>query len=268
MSVSVTIRSELTKIITLPSFWVVTGILVLFSVYMQVLHYSNIGQVLETLDAEGNHWWYGRPGPAAEDIVLTTGAALFNIGVLFFPLGAVIAGAEFRSGQLGVSVLAMPNRVRWVLGKTVATAICALALGLLFAAMTLVSTYLGVKDWEPGLIWRPGLLLGLGGAVLLIVAITVLSFAVTLLTRRTLSGILVMGVLIAVVLTQVLNAIAPVLDALTPISAARNWLLQDNLALGGPPFSSSPTVGAVVLFGWVAVTVAGATLAIQRRDAR
>ena len=61
-----------------------TGILVLFCVYMQVIHHANIGQVLETLDAEGNHWWYGRPVPAAEDIVLTTGAALFNIGVLFW----------------------------------------------------------------------------------------------------------------------------------------------------------------------------------------
>ena len=268
MAVIATIRSELTKITTLPSVWIVTGVLVAFSVYMQVMHHANIGQVLETLNADGNHWWYGRPVPAAEDIVLDAGAVLFNIGVFFFPLGAVVAGAEFRSGQLGLSVLAVPNRIRWVLGKTVATTICALVLGLSFAVMTFASTYLAVKDWEPGLIWRPGLLLGLGGSVLLIVAITLLSFAVTLLTRRTLSGILVMGALFAIVLTQVLNAVLPILDALTPISAARNWLLQDSLVIGGPPFSSSPTTGAVVLFGWVAVTVLGAALAIQRRDAR
>lgn len=265
-----TVRSELTKIITLPSVWIVTGILLALSIYFQFQGYLYIGQALETLDADGNHWWYRRPVPAVLDIASDVGGGVFQPGIFFPILGAVIAGAEFRTGQLGISVLAVPNRYRMVLGKTIATAIYALGFGLAFAVMALVSTYLATRHWEPDLVWRPDALMGLGGAVLFLVAITLISFGFTLMTRRTLFGILITSAFTGLVMIPVLYGISPLLDALTPMSAARNWLLQTDVLedVGGRPFSSGPEFGALVLASWATLVPIAAAVTIQGRDAR
>lgn len=263
-----TIRSELTKIITLPSVWVVTGILLAIGLFFQYQSMNLIVESLETLDANGMHWWYGRPVDAELDFFSTMGAVIFNPGIFFPILGAVIAGAEFRTGQLGLSVLAVPSRTRFVMGKTIATALYALIIGLIFAAMTLFSTYLAVKSWQPNLIWRPEALMQIAGGVLFIVAITLLTLGITLVTRRTLNGILVMGGFIGVTISQVFASFIPALDALTPISAARNFLLQSDTGIPGPSFTSSPLTGAFVLAGWVAFTFIVSMIMIQRRDAR
>lgn len=263
-----TIRSELTKIITLPNVWIVTGILLAIGLFFQYQSMNLIVESLETLDANGMHWWYGRPVDAELDLFSSMGSVIFNPGIFFPILGAVIAGAEFRMGQLGLSVLAVPSRTRFVIGKTIATALYALMIGLIFAVMTLFSTYFAVKNWQPNLIWRPEALMQIAGGVLFIVAITLLTLGITLVARRTLNGILVMGGFIGVTISQVFAAFIPVLDALTPISAARNFLLQFDTGIPWPPFSSSPETGALVLAGWVVVMFIISIITIQRRDAR
>ena len=271
MIMMATIRCELTKIATLPSVWIVTGVLLGLTLLLQVQGYQGISLKLETLDTNGMLWWYtSGPVPADLEILSDMAAQVFNPGIFFPVLGAVIAGAEFRTGQLGVSVLAVPNRLRLVLGKTIATAIYALGFSLIVTAMTLLATYLAVKDWRPDLIWRPEAFIGFGGSILFVVAITLITFGITLITRRTMLGILIMMAFTGVVMTQVLYGISPVLDALTPVSAARNWLLQSEGwgPGGGPAFSSSPEVGAAVLATWAILTPVGAALAIHRRDAR
>lgn len=210
------IRSELTKIRTLPSVGIVSGILIALSVFFQFQGLASAREALSTLDDDGMHWWYGRPVPADLDILASMASGVFNPGIFFPVLGAVIAGAEYRTGQLGLSVLAVPSRPRLLLAKSVATALYVFGFGLLFAALTMSFTYVAVRDWQPDLIWRPEALSSIAGSVLFIVAITLMSFAVTLLTRRVLMGILLMGAFLALTLTQAFAAIAPALDALTP----------------------------------------------------
>lgn len=263
-----TIRSEFTKIITLPSVWIVTGILLAIGLFFQYQGMSVTLETLETLDANGMHWWYGRPIDAELDLFSTMGAVIFNPAIFFIILGAVIAGAEFRTGQLGLSVLAVPSRTRFVIGKTIATTLYALIIGLIFAAMTFFFTYLSVKNWQPNLIWRPEALMQTAGGILFIVAITLMTLGITLITRRTLRGILVMGGAIVVTTSQVIASFVPTLDALTPISAARNLLLQSDTGIPGPPFSSSPEMGALVLAGWIVLMFSISMATIQRRDAR
>ncbi|MFT3875340.1 MAG: hypothetical protein QM708_02775 [Propioniciclava sp.] len=263
-------RSELTKIVTLPSVWITTGILLALSIYFQFLLTSSIHGYLETLDANGMHWWFRRPVPADLSVMEDIGGAVFNPGIFFPVLGAVIAGAEFRTGQLGHSVLAVPDRVRLVLAKTVAAGLHALAFGLLFALMTLISGYLGVKDWRPDLIWRPEVLAGIAGSVVFVVVITLITFGITLVVRRTMIGILIMMGFTAILMTRAFYAISPVLDAAMPISAARNLWLQAGTYtdVDRPAYSSTPAMAALVLAGWVVIAVVGAVIAIQRRDAR
>ncbi|MFE9244117.1 ABC transporter permease [Nocardiopsis sp. NPDC006938] len=269
MSVVSTVRSELTKTVTLPSVLGVTGALAVLTVLFQFQGLASTREALETVDVHGDHWWYGRPVPADLDILVSMGAGVFNPGIFFPVLGAVIAGAEFRSGHLGLSVLAVPSRMRLVLAKCAATGLYTLACGLFFAALALFFTHLAVRDWQPDLIWRAESLARIAGAVLFLVVITTVSFAVSLIARRMVFGVLLMGGLLVLTLTQALAALAPGLDALTPFSAGRNLLLQsEGLDLAGPPFSASPTAGGLVLLTWLVVTVAAAALVLHRRDAR
>lgn len=108
----------------------------------------------------------------------------------------------------------------------------------------------------------------IAGGVLFIVAITLLTLGITLVTRRTLYGILVMGGCIGVTISQVIAPFIPALDALTPISAARNFLLQSDTGIPGTPFTSSPAIGALVFTGWVVFMFIVSMITIQRRDAR
>ncbi|MEU3019184.1 ABC transporter permease [Nocardiopsis sp. NPDC007018] len=269
MSVVSVVRSELTKTVTLPSVLGVTGALAVLAVLFQFQALASMREVLETVDGHGDHWWYGRPVPADLDILASMGAGVFNPGIFFPVLGAAVAGAEFRSGHLGLSVLAVPSRVRLALAKCAATGLYALACALVIAALSLIFAHLAVRDWQPDLVWRAESLAWIGGAVLLLVVITTVAFAVTLIARRMLFGVLLMGGFLVLTLTQALSAVAPGLDALTPFSAGRNLLLQsEGLDLGGPPFSSSPSTGGVVLLAWLVVTVAAAALVLYRRDAR
>ncbi|MFD2115662.1 hypothetical protein ACFSTH_10605 [Paenibacillus yanchengensis] len=262
------IRSEFTKIMTLPGVWIVTGILMAIGLLYQYQAFSMNEETLQTLDANGMHWWYGKPVYAELDFFDTMGAVLFNPGIFFTILGAVIAGAEFRTGQLGLSVLAVPSRTRFVIGKTIATALYALIIGLILAAMTFLFTYLSVKSWQPNLIWRPEALMKVTGGVSFIVAMTLLTLGITLITKRTLRGIFVMGGAIFVTMSQVIASFVPTLDAFMPISAARNFLLQSESGVSGPPFTSSPEIGATVLAGWIVFILLVSMAVIQRRDAR
>lgn len=267
-----TIRSEFTKILTLPSVWIATGALLAVTFFLQLQSYRFTGLKLETLDSNGMlHWYSAGPVPADLEILADMGANIFNPGVFFPVLGAVIAGAEFRMGQLGISVLAVPNRIRLVMAKAIATTIYALGFSVVVTSMTIVTYAFALKDWRPDLIWHPQAFIGFAGSILFVIAITLISFAITLITRRTVLGILVMMGFVGTMLTRVLYGISPTLDALTPMSAARNWLLQDAAEwnpAGGPAFTSSPMVGGIVLAAWAILTPLCAAFIIQRRDAR
>jgi ABC-2 type transport system permease protein len=184
---------------------------------------------------------------------------------LFLPLLAVlIGGHEFRNRQLAVSVLAVPRRGRLLAAKVLATAGFLAGVAILIAAISTVFTYLAVKDWWPGLLLTPAAVgvqvRFVGYAVLFGLAV----LACTIIGRGALAGAGVMLALIAVTMTQVLAAFAPAVDALFPLSAGRNLLLnpaQNDLTAG-------PAHAAFVLTGWAVVTLTIAAAVLHRRPAR
>ncbi|MGP9602310.1 hypothetical protein ACT3SY_05735, partial [Brachybacterium sp. AOP42-E1-35] len=102
---------------------------------------------------------------------------------------------------------------------------------------------------------------------LYMVTITLTGAAITLVTRRTLSGIIVSIVLITLTFAQVVALIAPAVDAFLPLSAARNLMFQD-AAILPVPLTGTELQGALVLTGWAAITSVVALVLIRRRDAR
>lgn len=260
------IRSELTKVLTLPSMWVITGVVLALNVFFQ---YQTLGFNIDTvanMRADGMAEVNGRLVHAETELRQTLGVSVFNPGLLFPVLGAMIAGAEFRTGQLGLSMVAVPGRLRLVLGKALATVSYVLGLGLVCIVMATVFMYVAVRDWNPGMLWSTDMLLAEACLLLFIVTSTLTGFGITLITRRTLTGVIAMVVLIMLTMTQVVAMVSPAVDAFLPLSAARNLLLQGRDA--GAPLTGSAQHGAFVLIGWALVTTVVAALVTKRRDAR
>lgn len=261
------IRSEFTKFLTLPGVWLVTGVIVLLFIYMQqILHTDHISMIANV-----------RPDGTADiglgvvdvttEIRGSIGTAVMNAGLLLPVLGAVIAGTEFKAGQLGLSLVAVPNRTRFVLSKVLAVGLYAAGLAIVFIAAALVLIYLAVKDWNPDVLWSVQTLQEAGRVLLFMVTITLIGAAITLITRRTLSGIIVSVVLITLTFAQVVAMIAPAVDAFLPLSAARNLMFQEATILP-VPLTGTELHGALVLTAWAVVGAAVALVMIRRKDAR
>ncbi|GAA0989753.1 hypothetical protein GCM10009551_047230 [Nocardiopsis tropica] len=260
------VRSELTKVLTLPSVWVITGVILALNVFFQ---YQTLGFNIDTVAnvrPDGMSEVDGRAVHAETELRQTLGVSVFNPGLLFPILGAVLAGTEFRAGQLGLSLVAVPHRLRLVLGKLSAMTAYALVLGLVCIAMANAFMYIAVRNWNPDMLWSTDMLAAEAALLLFTVTFTLIGAGITLITRRTLTGIIATVILIMLTMAQVVAMVSPAVDAFLPLSAARNLLLQGRDA--GAPLTGSAGHGAAVLAGWALVTSVVATLAVKRRDAR
>lgn len=261
------IRSEFTKFLTLPGVWLVTGVIVLLFIYMQQSLHADHISMIENVRPDGTADIGMGVVNVASQIRGSIGTAVMNAGLLLPVLGAVIAGTEFKAGQLGLSLVAVPNRTRFVVTKVLAVGLYAAGLAIVFIAAALVLIYLAVKDWNPDVLWSTQTLQEAGRVLLYMVTITLTGAAITLVTRRTLSGIIVSIVLITLTFAQVVALIAPAVDAFLPLSAARNLMFQD-AAILPVPLTGTELQGALVLTGWAAITSVVALVLIRRRDAR
>jgi len=260
------VRSELTKIVTQPTVWLVTGMLLALDVLVHLQGTGLFRKAMSSITPDGMvEIFVGRTEPAAPALVELLVAGSLQICLFVWVVGAVIAGSETRAGQLGVSVLAVPSRARLVLGKAIATGLYALGLGLVFTGIATAFMYTVVKDWNPSILWSREALIGQCRILLLTVTITLAALGITLIVRRTLVGIIAVAVLLGLTMTQLVAFISPVVDAFLPYSAARNLLLRGNAT---PPLTAGPVHATLVLIGWAFVSVAVAGFVVRRRDAR
>jgi ABC-2 type transport system permease protein len=258
------IRAELTKIRTLPSVWIVTGLILALHVLVQLQPAELFADAVADITPDGTiEVFLGEPQPATQAILgLLTGASL-QMGLFLPVLAAVIAGQEFRSRQLGLTVLAMPRTTRMMAAKLLATALYVLVVAILIAGISTAFMYVAVKDWNPGLLLTDEAFLGHGRFIVFAVLFCLTAFAITTAARSTLTGIIVTVALIAITMSQVLAGVAPDLDALFPLSAARNLLLDP----GVNELTAGREHGVLVLVGWAAVTAVVAGITLSKRDA-
>lgn len=262
-----TIRSETTKFVTLPGVWIVTAVIVVLFLYMQQSLYVDHVSMVENVQPDGTAETFLGTVHVATQMRGSIGTAIVNAGLLLPVLGAIIAGTEFKTGQLGLSLVAVPNRARFVIGKVLAIALYAAGLALVFIVIALVLIYLASKDWDPDLLSTTPMLQEAGRVILFVVTTTLTGAAITLIARRTLTGIIVSVALLTLTFSQVVAMIAPVVDAFLPFSAARNLLFQD-AAIVPVPLSGTALQGALVLTAWAVIASTCALITIWRRDAR
>lgn len=258
-------RTELTKILTLPSAWIVTGIILALHGLIQLQASGLFSEAVAEITPDGViEVFIGQPRAATDEILGLLVSSSLQAGLFLPMLAAVIAGQEFRWKQLGPTLLAVPRRGLMTAAKLLATALYVLALAIVVSAISTGFMYLAVRDWNPGLLVSAEAFAGHARFLAFAVLSSLTWLAITLIARSTLTGIMIAVGLVAITMTQLLAASAPDVDALLPFSAARNLLFDpgiNNLTAG-------PGHGLLVLTGWAVATATAAGIVLSRRDAR
>ncbi|MDG5803793.1 hypothetical protein P9869_14145 [Streptomyces ossamyceticus] len=258
-------HAELTKILTLSRVWIVTGIVLAFHVLILLQPAELFADAVANMAPDGTiEVFSGRPQPATEAVLGLLVASSFQVGLFLPVLATVIAGQEFRAQQIGLTALAVPRTARLLGAKLLATTAYVLAVAVVIAALSTAAMYRAVKNWDPALLLTQEAFLGHGRFIAFAVLYSLTGFAITMVARSTLTGIVVTVALVVVTMTQVLARPAPYLDALLPLSAARNLLLDPAMN----DLSAGRTSGLLVLSGWAVATAAAAAVTLHRRDAR
>ncbi len=262
---SAAVRAELTKIACLRAVWIGTGVILALHLLLSAVNLDATTDAVAAITPAGTiELFTGDHQPADRAVLESLVASSFQMCVFLPGMAAVIAGQEFRSGQLGRSLLAVPDRGRLVIAKVVATGAYLSSVAVVIAAISTVFRYVAVRNWNPGLLVGAAAWRGQGAFLAFAVLTGLTALAVTLVARGTLAGIAVTTVLTALTMTQLVAAFAPGLDALLPMSAGRNLLLDR--ATG--TLTAGPGHALAVLCAWPAVTAAAAWVALGRRDAR
>lgn len=259
------IRSELTKILTAPVILLVTGIILALDALILAQPMQLYAAAVAGITPDGTiEIFQGQPRPAEQALVGQLVASSLQ-SALFVPvIGALIAGQEFRNGQIGISVLAVPQRGRLLAGKTVAAAAYVAVVAIIITMLSTLFLYIAVQDWNPAILISGAALAGDAKFIFFTVGYTLTVFALTVAARRTLLGIIAIVVFLGLTMSQILAVTMPAIDALTPMSAARNLLLDPV----GNTLTGDPVGATAVIVGWGVLAVAAAAFMLHRRDAR
>lgn len=176
-----------------------------------------------------------------------------QIGVII--VGVLAVATEYAGRQIRTALTATPNRPLLLAGKTVAfvtaaatTSVTSVGAALATASVTIRDGSLSLADSQP-----------LAGAVVYLVLIGLLGFAVTVLLRSLIPSLATM---LAVVLIA-----SPLLASVTEHA---RWLPDRAgrlLYLSSMDPILTPGTGALVLVAWIAVTAVVATWTFRVRDA-
>lgn len=179
-------------------------------------------------------------------------------------LGVLLVTGEYATGMIRATLAAVPARlpVLWAKAGLYAVVTFVLTGATSLAAFLLAQPLLGSRGVGLDVPELPGALLGTAGYL---TAIAVLAVALGFLLRSTAGGIsLAFGLLLVV----------PPLGFLLP-SSWQDHLLPYLPSSAGAAVSTvapqpdllSPAAGALVLAAWALVPLAGAAVALRRRDA-
>lgn len=254
------LRSEWIKLRTLRSTWLTLAGTAFALVAFGLMSALTASGVVEDVGGPGS-------GFGATDPVSTVLAGA-NFAVLVVAVfGAVVGAREYSTGMIRTTLTAVPKRLP-VLWAKIATLVGVLA-PVLFVGV-LVSFFLGMEILGSGdaatLSWSDdGVARAVLGTAAYLLGLGVIGLAIGSLLRSTAGGI---GTVIGAVLF-----IPTLASALLPDS----WdgVLKYLPSNAGMAFTSvspadtllSPGAGMAVFAAWVVLAVAGAALALKRRDA-
>ncbi|GAB2582720.1 ABC transporter permease subunit [Kribbella endophytica] len=179
------LRSEWTKLRSLPSVWWTLLAMVVFSTTITLLITSGDDAGYRDLSPEDKLTW----DPTALSL-----NSFFLAQLCVSVLGILVVTSEYATGTIRTSLSAMPRRGSLLAAKTVVFAAIALLAGQLTSFVTFLAgqAMLGRQDGTPtAVLSDPGVLAAVSGTGLYLAAIGLLAVAVGTLTRATAGGLAV-----------------------------------------------------------------------------
>jgi len=177
-------------------------------------------------------------------------------------LGVLIVTGEYSNGMIRASLAAVPKRFSFLAGKMTMSAAVSfiVALGATFVAFLIGQQLLGSHGVS---LDAPHALRAIVGASFFLMSVSVISSAFGFITRSTAGGIAAVVALLLVL---------PVIGQLVPYDWATDVLnylpgsAGDALMVTTGDASMSVGVALITLVGWMAASIAVATVLLRRRD--
>ena len=214
-------------------------------------------------------WNTRNPGPGLdlEDTIASATLQGFHLGELLLgALGVLVVTAEYSSGTIRTSLVALPRRLPVLWAKLLVIT------PLVFVVMllTVLAAFLGsqalLAQYRPAFsLSDPGVLRAVVGTALYLAALTALGGAIGWIVRST-PGALVTYLGLILVLPGItgllLGSFGQTISKYLPSEAGTSLITSAQL-----PDLLTPTQGGLVLLAWVAGALAIAAVALRRRDA-
>ncbi|MEV6301934.1 hypothetical protein AB0M02_21150 [Actinoplanes sp. NPDC051861] len=241
------VRSELIKLLGLPSAWAAIGVGLLVAPVIAFITASSSSSA--GADAGFQELAFGVVGAIILGVVAVSSEYLAE------------GDSSTGSRQITTSLTVLPSRTKFLVVKAAALVLVVGALALAAAAATVVITQsvLGAAAPETG----TGTVLRVTGVVLYWVLTALLAAGITLMTR---SGILPLTILVlntsVVSVTYLLSRVVPAANYLPDLAGARMFVHEVESSA-----EIAPVTGGLVMTAWVAVVLVAAVAVFRRRDA-
>lgn len=248
------IRSEWIKLRSVRSTIVTLGLTAAAVIAIGVLVSMLSNGAAIAADGEGIY------DPAGNSLFGATLAQLV-LGVV----GALVVTSEYSTGLIRTTLTAVPRRLPVLWAKAIVVAAAAFAT---MVASLSVAFFVGQAVYRGGgpsaSLSDPGVLRAVLAAALFPTAIAVMGVAFGALMRHTATaiGILVAILFVVPVLFETLGGVWGDASEYLPGEAG-----QAMITVVRDSGQMSPGAGLLVLIGWIGVLLAGATIALKRRDA-
>lgn len=197
----------------------------------------------------------------------TPAAAGFH-AVLYGQLGLIVFGVlvftqEYTSGMIRISLLAVPGRAMFHVGKLAALTGTTLAVAVPMCTAAFVATQVGLGRHGISPLAR-GVPAALAGSVLYLVLVCLFAAGIAGIVRNAVAALSILIPLFFVA-PVLLNAIAAVRDLAHWLPGSVGIQMMGVSSLSGNELG--PAAGAVALLAWALAAVGGAHLLLRRHDA-
>jgi ABC-2 type transport system permease protein len=197
------------------------------------------------------------PGNAA--VVAMSGTSFASLAIATF--GVLVISSEYRTGAIRVSLLAVPKRLRLLAAKIVVFT----ALTLVVTTASVFATLLAAQILHgQNLLGAPGVLRTAFGTALYLTACGLFGLALGALVRHT-PGAIVSAIGLILVLPQLTTILPGEWGKTVSDYFTSNAGMQ--IAVPSPHNPLGPWAGFGVYLGWIAITMIGAAILLDRRDA-
>lgn len=259
------VRAELTKALTLRSWWVGVGVVLALTVYFA---YINASLLVETAAATWDTGVFrdidGTSVPVARAVGDAILASPYQSAAFFLPLLiAMMAGQEYRNQQFFLTVAAVPDRRVLFAAKIAAVALLAVGVTIMTSLVNAAVLLALLPSDGDAMVLSATSLEVFAKVALYAVTIGVFAAALTSIVRSTLWALVASVVLYGLTASQLLEAVSPVLHHASPMIGAQTFLF----GYAVDPDAPGTAAGVVILLGWLVVAASVWCATLVRRDA-